>query len=67
MTFYQDGEFTASCIQAECSGQMELEMDDPPGSSTVDVDCPKCGLKYTFKLNNWEDTPEDERSLTLYL
>jgi len=72
--FYSNAEATVSCVDAECDGEMKLEWEEYWKDSDMDVtetveelrDCPVCGTKYTFCLNNWSDTAEDEYTLNIY-
>jgi hypothetical protein len=72
--FYSNAEATVSCVDAECNGEMELDWDWKWDDEDLDVtetveevkDCPVCGTRYAFILNDWSDTAEDEYTLNIY-
>ena len=73
MTFYQDRQFTLSCLDGECDGEMELDFTTPEDAEgLVDSpddkhpECPSCSHEYSVVIQDFLDTSDDEISLKVY-
>lgn len=66
MTFYDSEQFTLSCSDGECDGEMEIDFTAKEYSLEVNTSCPVCEHEYNVILQDFEDEPDDMKHLKLY-